>query len=96
MTGIATRIHNAGDGNVTFERVQDTSGYLEHAKALHNEGHHGSSEMRHAAKIPFIVVERYCNDHGITFEEFMKDKVHVKRMLNDPSLAGFRIWKGVV
>lgn len=96
MSDISTRIHNAGNGNIAFERVQDCTPFVEDAKARHNEGHHGSSEMRHAARIPFVVVERYCNDHNITFEEFMKNREHVKRLLNDPALSAFRIWKGQV
>lgn len=96
MSDISTRIHNAGDGHIAFERVQDCTPYVENATALHNEGHHGSSEMRHAARIPFVIVERYCNDHKITFAEFMGNREHVKRLLNDPSLSAFRIWKGAV
>lgn len=92
---IGTRIHTHGDG-VTFERVQDCTPILEHATALSNEGVHGSGEMKHAARIPFVIVEKYINDHGISFAEFMGNREHVKRMLNDPSLAGFRVWKGAV
>lgn len=93
---IGTRIHTTDSGDVTFERVQDCTPILEHATALHNEGIHGSSEMRHAASIPFVIVERYLNDHNITLAEFCSNREHVKRMLNDPSLSGFRIWRGRV
>lgn len=93
---IGTRIHTTDSGDVTFERVQDCTPILEHATALHNEGIHGSGEMRHAASIPFVIVERYLNDHNITLAEFCANREHVKRMLNDPSLSGFRIWKGRV
>lgn len=93
---IGTRIHTNDSGDVTFERIQDCTPILEHATSLSNEGHHGSGEMRHAARLPFVLVERYLNDHNITLAEFSSNREHVKRMLNDPSLAGFRIWKGRV
>lgn len=93
---LQTHIHPHADGSVTFESVQDCTPILEHATALHNEGLHGSSDFKHAASLPFVVVEKYCNDNHILLSEFMSNREHVKRMLNDPSLAGFRIWKGRV
>lgn len=95
MQGMQTKVH-AHDGKLTFESVQDCTPILERVTRLHNEGVVGSSEMRHAARIPQVVVERYCHQHNILFSEFMSNKDHVKRMLNDPSLAGFRVWKGKV
>ena len=92
---IGTKLH-VHDGNVTFERIQDCTPIHEQTQALHKEGLHGSGEMKHAARLPYVLVEKYCNDNGILFSEFMSNKVHVKRMLNDPSLAGFRVWKGQV
>lgn len=84
------------DGNLITGTVQDCTPILERAQALHREGQHGSSEMKHAASFPAVLVEKYCNDNGITFHEFMNGKEHVKRMLNDPSLSYFRIWAGKV
>lgn len=92
---IGTKLH-VHDGNVTFERFQDCTPIHEQTQALHKEGHHGSGEMRHAARLPYVIVEKYCNDNNITFSEFMSNKEHVRRMLNDPSLSGFRVWRGHV
>lgn len=92
---VQTRMHEE-DGKTIFERVQDCTPIAERAKALHNEGVQGSWEMRHAAKLPYVLVERYCNDNGITFHEFCNGEEHIRRMLNDPSLSHFRIWKGAV
>lgn len=95
MSGIETRIH-IHDGSATFERVQDCTAIAEHTKALSREGIHGSSEMRHAASFPMVVVEKYINNTGITFQEFMGNPVHLKTMLSDPDLAAFRVWGGKV
>lgn len=84
------------NGDLVVERFQDCTPIVEHTKALHREGMHGTSEMKHAAKLPFVIVESYCNLHGITFAEFMQNKDHIKAVLNDPSLSEFRIWKGRV
>lgn len=95
MAEMKTHIH-VNDGNVTFESVQDCTSYLDKATSLHNEGHHGSSEMRHAAHFPAILVEKYCHQKNILFSEFMSNREHVRAMLGDPTLSGFRVWKGAV
>ena len=82
------------DGNLITGTVQDCTPYVERAQALHREGFHGSSEMKHAAEIPFVIIEKYCNDHNITLRDFMRGEEHITRMCNDPSLAAFRIWPG--
>lgn len=84
------------DGNLITGTVQDCEPILERAKALHNEGLTGSSEMKHAASFPAVLVEKYCNDRGITFADFMAEPKHVRAMLSDPDLSGFRIWAGKV
>lgn len=92
---VGTRIHVQGD-MTTFERIQDCTPVMESAKALHNAGQHGSSEMRHAARLPMVIIEKYCNEHGITFHEFMNNDEHIRRMVNDPNNSMFRVWPGRV
>ena len=76
--------------------MQDCTTILERAQAMNREGYHGSGELKLAATLPLVIVERYCNDNGITFEQFMQGREHIKRMLNDPDLSYFRIWPGKV
>ena len=92
---VQTLMHEE-DGKTIFQRVQDCDPIAEQTKALHNAGVHGSSEMRHAAKLPMVLIERYCNDNGITFREWMNEPAHIRRMCNDPSLSHFRVWKGAI
>lgn len=96
FAGVETVIKLDGEGGLVTGTIQDCDPILEYAKARHNEGHHGSSEMRLAASIPFVIVEKYCNDNGVTFAEFMNYEAHKKRLLNDPDLSYFRIWNGRV
>lgn len=84
------------DGALVTGTVQDCTAILEDAKARHNVGFHGSSDMKHAARIPSVVIEKYCNVSGIEFREFIQNPVHMRRMLNDPALKDFRIWPGNV
>ena len=84
------------DGKLITGTVQDCTPYVERAKKMRAEGGHSSSELKHAASFPFVLVEQYCNTNGITFADWMKDGAHVKRMMADPALAAFRIWEGRV
>lgn len=93
MDGMQTRVH-IHNGDATFESIQDCTPILEHATRLHNEGHHGGSEMKHAARIPQVLIEQYLTQNNILFSEFCSNQEHIKRMLNDPALSGFRIWPG--
>lgn len=87
-------IKRESDGTLTIVKQEDVSAILEDAKGRSNSGLHGSSEFKHAAHLPGIVVEKYCLDKGITFHEWMANPIHLRAMLNDPALADFRIWKG--
>ncbi len=95
MDLISTGLRMDGD-DLIERRSQDVAPILDHVTRLRNAREFGSSEMKHAAKIPKAVIENYIARTGITFHEFMVDEKHIKAMLNDPDLSGFRIWKGRV
>ncbi len=90
----ATRLH-LEDGRLIAERVQDCTSIAEHCGRLRAETEQ-RGEMRLAARIPDVIVERYINDRGITFAEFLRDPAHARALLNDPALAAFRVWEGSV
>ena len=43
-----------------------------------------------------MFVNKYLTDNNITFAQFIKEPEHVRRMLRDPALAHFRVWKGAL
>jgi hypothetical protein len=97
VSAIATRVLDEGpDDEIVICRSQDVGPALERAKALHNAGSHWSKdrEYAHAMSIPEVLVEDYCNKHGITLREWLNDEQHIARMLSDPDLSNLRIWKG--
>lgn len=97
MSDMHTRFHvDNVDNTIVVNNSQDVEPILDSCRLRTNEGAHGSAEMRHAATLPMVVIENYCNQHGISFQDWLKDKTHVKRMLNDPDLKGFRVWQGRV
>lgn len=92
----ATRAKFENDGSIVISRSQDVTEHLKATKELSAEGFGNGKDGKLAASIPKVIVEKYCNDNGITFQEFMQNKEHIKRILNDKSLEHFRIWKGRV
>ena len=90
-----TRFVNQDD-KVIVQSFQDTTQILDNVKESVEQCNTGSHEMKHAATIPMVIIESYINRTGITFTEFMRNKEHIKTLLNDKSLEGFRIWKGKV
>lgn len=94
MTAVATKFHFV-DGLMVVERKQDCTVVADGCQALQRETEQ-RGEVRLAARIPDVIVERYCNDAGITFDEWVGNPEHVKRVLNDPALAAFRVWPGRV
>lgn len=82
------------DGALVDSTTQDVEPILEYAKARNREGHHGSADMRLAASIPVVIVERYLHQNNITLQDFALSPEHKKRLLNDPALSHFRIWPG--
>lgn len=82
------------DGKVFIAQTQDCTAIAERAKRLHNEGRHGSSDFKHAATIPDVILERYMNEHNVTYAELMGNPEHFRRICNDPDNKMFRIWPG--
>lgn len=91
--GVSTRFVEQ-EGRLIISQTQDCTPIAEDAKRRHNEGLHGSSEMRHAARIPNVIIEKYMNEHGVSFAEVIGNEQHMKRILEDPDNSMFRIWKG--
>lgn len=83
-----------GDEGSVLVREQYVGDIRDHCIARHNEGHHGTKDMRLMASLPVVVIEHYCNINQVSFREFMNNPEHVKRMVNDPALADFRIAPG--
>lgn len=82
------------DGRLITGINQDCAPIVEHTKALHNIGSGNGKELKFAASIPLLFVEKYLADNNITMHEFSGNAEHKKRLINDPALAHFRVWKG--
>jgi len=90
---VHTRIVIEGDQMHTL-RTQDCTPIAERAYSMHKEGMHGTKELKLAATIPNVIIEKYMNDHGVSFAEVIGNDVHMRRIVNDPDNKMFRVWPG--
>lgn len=84
------------DGKLIIGQSQDCTAIAEYAKQAQSLGNVGSSDMKHAAKIPDVIINKYLNETGISYQELMSNPVHFRRICNNPDNAAFRIWRGQV
>lgn len=82
---------DGGVRDLLYADMAQLHGIADYCKARQNEGLTGSKDMPVLAEFPAEIVEKYINDAGITFQEWMQNPVHVRRMLRDPALSAFRI-----
>ena len=92
---VMTKFHDQGDGFV-INRLQDVEPHLDRCKRLSVEttGKSPSGDLYHVGDFPMVFVEAYMNLNKITFNEFIANKEHVKKLSEDPALAHYRVWKG--
>lgn len=95
MSGINTGMELV-DGALVVSRSADVEPIIDHCAALRqdSDGKSKSGELYHVGDIPYIVVEQYCNENGVTFTEFCRDDTHIKRILMNPDFSKFRVWQG--
>jgi len=89
---IVTKYLSDGATNAV-KRIQDCEPIMEDAKARQRAGLVGN-DYRHVMRVPAVIVERYCNQKGITFADFMEDEAHMRAIADDPDLSYFRVWTG--
>lgn len=94
-TGIDTILHDDGE-KLAIERIADVQPVLDEVAEIkkHTNGMSATREIAHVGRIPGIIIEQYCNEHGIDFYTFMNEDVHIHRILTDANYSRFRIWEG--
>lgn len=89
-------IDNPEKDEVVIVHDMRFDGLVDLAKSMSNEGIHGSKDMKLVALFPPGLPEHCCSVWGITWAEFWSDQKWIKRMLNDPIFADFRVAPGRV
>jgi hypothetical protein len=77
--------------SVREESLEDLKAVADACKFLQSNGLTGDKEMRHLAEFPGYLIEAYCHQKGIAWDEWFQNPVHARIMMNDPDLAHFRV-----
>lgn len=96
MSDMQTIFHRNNENLLIVENKQDCEPIAEICARLRKEGKTGTSEMYLVGTIPDVIVEKYCIEHGISNHEFCIDRTHIKRIMNNPDYAKFRVWEGQI
>ena len=101
MSDVETKYHyDSTEDRLIIERVQDIEPIIEENKRRmsehygHNESNRWRGDLHLVASIPEVVVEKWCNENGFTFADFIKDASIYKKFLNDPANSLFRTKPG--
>jgi hypothetical protein len=81
------------DGQLIVARSQDCQPVLEHVAAM-KELTDQTGDLRYVGEIPHVIIEKYLNERGISFHEFMQGDEHIKRILNSSDYKKLRVWEG--
>ena len=95
MSDMQSFLH-AQDDLMIVNSIQDVEPILTDCKIRADMGMTGSHDMPHMVRFPMVIIEMYCNDRGVTFQEWIQNPEHARAMINDPGLKDFRIHSGAV
>ena len=85
--------YNETEDSFIFETKQDVEPVIKEVKRMRD--HAKGEDFWHVGSIPPVVVESYCNQHGVNLHEFFTDNTHIKRIMNDPDYKHFKILEDV-
>jgi len=92
-----TKYHyDHSDDKIYIERSADCEPVLDEVKRIKEvtDGRGDGIKGYFVGRIPDVIIEKYLNEMGVTYREFIQDEKHVKRILNDPAYKRFRIFEG--
>lgn len=86
MSQIYSKSHyDESEDKLHIERVQDVQPILEANKKAYNDPSSFKSEVfNKKAEIPLVVLLKWLDERGITYQEFMNSDSLLRRFLNDP------------
>lgn len=99
MSDISTIYHyDAKENRDIIRRVQDCEPIVDEVKLIKetSDGRGDTSLGYHVGRIPAVIVEQYMKFAGITFHEFVINKDHIHRIMNNPDYKQFRIFEGKI
>lgn len=99
MSDIKTTHHfDEKNNRDIIERVQDCEPVVQEVEEIKqlSDGRGDTSLGYFVGRIPGIIIEQYMKQAGITYHEFIVDKTHIHRIMNNPDYKKFRVFEGKI
>lgn len=94
MKATIQNIDTKNDAYVYETKISDIKAVADFAQDRANAGLLGDKDFKHAASVPAFIIQKYCDDKGIVWREFMNNQAMINSFLDSEYCTPFRIWKG--
>jgi len=78
----------------TVVQSHDVNPVLDQVRARKSAGLIGNSEKRHVATVPFALIETWCREAGVRFDDADAVKELMHRKLQSGEFSALRLWEG--
>jgi hypothetical protein len=92
-TGVYTQ-SSLIDGKIVMNRFSDLEPTLDLLSGMRQITDGKGKEFWWIGDIPNVIVEKYLNENGVTYQDFLQDTTHARRILQDPDYKKFRVFEG--
>ena len=82
------------DDKVVIQRTHDLNPELQRAEMLRKAGVGMTGEKRLVGTIPLNLIESWCKEAGVKWDDVEARKQIVKRKILSGDFDKFRVWKG--
>ena len=78
--------------DLVYANMDDLRGLSAHCEAISRDADKTKGDIVTLAEVPGVVLEKYCNERGIRWDDFMRDRQLQTEFINSEYAAPFRIW----
>lgn len=82
------------DGKVVMNRFSDVEPALDLLSGMRQITDGKGKQFWWIGEIPNVIVEKYLNENGVTYQDFLADSTHARRILQNPDYKKFRVFEG--
>ena len=94
ITSKAKTSMKAIDEGVLIERTQDVEPIIDDVRERQSAGIVGSTEMRHACRVPTVLVEAACNEQGVDMSDRDAVREIIFKKVTSGEWAKFQVHQG--
>lgn len=87
-------LYDGDDNGVIVNHTEWFPGLLDAVAWMRNTGQYGHRDLPVLAHVPAVVIEDWCQQQRVSFDDFTRDQKLKAQFLNDPANSLFRVKGG--